>query len=72
MKNILKRLKKILAKQMKQEGLKRGREEGKKEVGRDEKLSIARGILQKEYKVDAIMYITGMPKVTVNKLYKDL
>lgn len=64
--------KKLLAKEMKQEGIQIGEEKGVKNGSRDEKLSIAKGVLQKGYKVDDIMEITGLFKLTINKLFKEI
>lgn len=55
-----------------QEGIQIGEEKGIKKGGREEKLSIARGMLHKGYKLEDIMDITGLPKITINKLYKEL
>lgn len=64
--------KKMLAKDMKQEGIKIGEEKGIKKGSRERELAIARGMLKEGETVDKIMRYTGLPKVTINKLFKEL
>jgi len=64
--------KRMLAKEMKQEGRIKGKEEGIKVGSRERELAIAKGMLKEGLTVDIIMKVTGLPKITINKLYKEL
>jgi len=64
--------KKVLAKEMKQEGIQIGEEKGIKKGSREREIAIAKGMLQRGYKVEDIMDIIGLPKITINKLYKEI
>lgn len=61
-----------VAKQMKQEGIQIGEEKGIKKGSRELEIAIARGMLHKAYKLEDIMDITSLPKITINKLFKEL
>jgi predicted transposase/invertase (TIGR01784 family) len=61
-----------IEKEVKQEGLKQGREEGVKEGSKEEKRSIAKSMLRDGEPIEKIMRYTGLPKVTINKLYKEI
>jgi predicted transposase/invertase (TIGR01784 family) len=54
------------------QGIQIGEEKGMEKGSKEEKRSIAKSMLKKGLDVSLIMEVTGLPKITINKLYKEI